>query len=488
MRSWLPFRGFFLFSLLFSAGMLTGCGGGAGGQATPPSGGSQPVPQPTASSAALVAGDDWTTYAHDESRTAVEALQTGISKSTVAKLAVKWQWKSPAGFIASPVVSQGTVYVADDAGYVTALDSNTGAVRWQHFISGGMVLTPTLQDGMLFVGTHDSSSGSATSVFAALDPSTGNTIWQVTVPGGIRSSPIFVNGKVYVGVALGDPPEFCHPGGIYVYDEMTGAPSVVWLTSPQSNPDGGAVWAPLSYDGTRIVTGTGNTCNSWPKTADAIVSLNSQGTLLWADQTGTPWSDDDIGGGTAIVGATGFVTGKDGNLYAVNLSDGTLAWSRPLGAPEGLGGIATPSVKDGIIIASGGWLEEPEKADPPGGILAGVSTSGNILWSRQTQYSVMSYVARTNDVALTPIDYSFDAIDPATGATLWSFPTPAAFESGAAVVQSGIYIGDLAGNLYAFALAETTTAANAANRRLAARRRLVGASMHPTIPKYCKRF
>lgn len=471
----------FIALLLFSM-LLASCGGA--GPSLPQS----HTPEPTATATPQnpeIVGDDWVTYAHDEQRTGVESLDTGLNSSTVNRLSVKWSYKSPGPFVASPIAAGGAVYVADKLGNVTALDAATGSVRWKHYFSGGIAMTPALQDGLLFIATHDASSGSATSIFAALDPATGNVLWQQTLNGGVKSSPVFINGYVYVGLSLGDPPAFCHAGGIYVFNERTGAPGPVWLTDP-GTADGGAVWAPLSYDGTRIVFGTGNTCNRWPATADAIIAMTPGGVTQWAIPTGTVWYDDDVGGGTVLSGNNGYVTGKNGLLYALDLQTGAVLWSKGLGAPDELGGIGTPSLKDNVLVVNGGWEHDRSVTDPPGGILDGITTSGTLLWTVETNYPVLSYVARTQDIALGGLDNSLVAFNPQTGKSLWSFAFPATLEAGPVIVSSGVYAADLAGNVYAFSLASTTTAARARNAKYATLRPLQGGQYHPAIPAYCK--
>jgi outer membrane protein assembly factor BamB len=98
-----------------------------------------PSAAPTAFPTEPGAVDDWTMFAHDNARTGFEAQNTGM--------------------------------------------------------------TPTLDAGVLFVGTHV-----APGTFDALDAATGAVRWSATLPGAIHGEPLVLNGVVYVGDASGDPP------------------------------------------------------------------------------------------------------------------------------------------------------------------------------------------------------------------------------------------------------------------------------------------
>ena len=471
---------------------LAACGGSGG--STPATQSPTPTPGPLLGSEgpanpsfelpvpSLAQGDDWTTYAHDTYRTGFEAAPTGATQANVAKMALQWTFKSSYEFLASPIVSSGTVYVVDINGNLTALDAKTGTVKWQRQLGYSVAMTPSIYDGVLFVGTHNAP----TSQLTALDPLTGNILWQQSVPGGLQGSPLAVNGTLYVGVGLGDP-GLCRPGGLFTFAEHTGAPGPYWLTeSPADQDDGGGVWGPISYDGSRIVYGTGNTCQNAPKLANAVVAVSPDLATLWSYQTSPALNDDDVGGGVMVLGKNGYVIGKTGFLYAFDLPTGIALWKTNLGAIDGYGGHATPSYTEGTLIVSGGY-PVPATGAPgqvPTGTLYGLGQNGGVKWKITAHYPpASSYVATTPDLAFAELDNSIQALEPSSGKTLWSYTTLGNFSGGPAITQSGLFAADLSGTVYAFGISSSSSSSQRRGQAGAIR----GFSKYkPTMPPYCK--
>lgn len=444
-------------------GGASSSGGGSGGPFLAPTA----APAPSLSPAGYT-GDDWNTLGHDMQRTGYDTLPNPITKSTAANLKLRWSYTfpndSPNGaqtqFFASPIVVNGIVYVLPIDDKLAAFDAKTGAMLWQTTLvpqqpEAAAFLTPSLYDGLLFAGTY-----TVPGVLVAVDPVTHNVIWQSSAPpGALRSAPIAVNGNVFVGSADGDAPD-CTPGGVYAYNEQSGQGATDWLTSPTAADsgftDGGAVWGPITFTGSSIVFGTGNTCFNNSPNGDAIVSTTIAQSTQWAVKTESDSSagDDDVGSGVLDVGGVGYASAKNGWLYAINLSSGKLLWSESLGAPDGYGGFAMPGYVDGTLFASRGFTTNPYATTlaNPGGMLFGLTPQGQIKWSIASNSILLGQVVGVNDVAFAEIDNSINAVDPATGNILWTYATQGDFESSPAIVPSGLFVTDLSGTIYAFGL------------------------------------
>lgn len=99
----------------------------------------------------------------------------------------------------TPVVRQGRVYVATDAG-VTVLDAESGE-RLRRFETDGPVrATPVLRDGVLVVGDHGvSEDDEYTARLYAFDVESGERRWTHEFDAAIEASPAVTEEMVYVG-------------------------------------------------------------------------------------------------------------------------------------------------------------------------------------------------------------------------------------------------------------------------------------------------
>ncbi len=454
------------------ATVLAGCGGG-GGQSALPATKSSPTPAaavaPIANkSPALVvpstvpagsATDDWTTFAHDFMRSGYQPQNTGINEQNVSKLAPRWLYQAGAEIDATPLVSKGVVYIAVEDGTVRALSAQSGALLWTQSLGAPIRMTPTLDNGLLFVGTYKPPA-----TFAALNASNGAVVWKAQMQGCIRGEPVVTGGRVFEGESCGDPPE-CNTGGVHAYDEQSGNLIWTWNTSPVPN-DGGAVWGPMSFDGTNLYFGTGNICYMNTVNAQTVVSLTTSGKQRWVMNGGAVGVDDDFGGGTMLNNGQIFVTGKDANLYDIDASAGTTYWFKPISSVNGFGSIGTPTTNGTIVISSTGNHTVPQPLVYPGGGLIGFDQTGTIKWQINTQLPIPGYAAMTNNgIAFANLDTAVTAIDAPSGNVLWTYNGPASFYASPVVVPSGVYTADAAGNVYAFGLPASVTESAARRSR-----------------------
>jgi outer membrane protein assembly factor BamB len=450
-------------------GLLCACGGGGGGGGVPQTPRSTPTP-------AVGGNDDWITYAHDYARSGQQVQNTGITSSNIQNLKLKWSTPLNEAVFSSPVVYGGYVIVATHTtGTVYALDTKTGKIVWTQNLGGQVRMTPTIADGLVIVGTHLFTSDASGNVFPAasalyaLNLTTGTVNWKTNLPGTVRSDPAVMNGTIYEGVSGGDPPT-CLQGGMFAFDELSGAIKWRWIVDPTPQ-DGGSAWSPVSTDGAHVVFGTGNTCGATPSTvANGIVALNADGSIAWNLQSANAVTDDDTGGGVLMHGGIAYALNKNGTLYATNAGNGELVWKKYLGAPDGAGGIATATT-DGTYIfipthtpsssaqarrtESKTFFSRPETAVPSGapqGALYALDMNGNVKWSVQSQARQSGYVALADGMAFVDLDDRILALNPQNGSTLWSYRASGLINASPVVVPSGIYTVDSNGVVYKFGL------------------------------------
>jgi outer membrane protein assembly factor BamB len=100
---------------------------------------------------------------------------------------------SPLSFNA---VHNGSVFIADSAGYVYCFEASSGTLRWETKVGGDCdISSPTLSGGLLFIGTRDGADGA----LLALSEMTGKILWRYTVGSSITAPPSVANGMMFCG-------------------------------------------------------------------------------------------------------------------------------------------------------------------------------------------------------------------------------------------------------------------------------------------------
>jgi len=130
--------------------------------------------------------------------------------SSQAAAAVLWSTLTGGAVDSSPTVVNGIVYVGSDDGSVYAMNATTGQIVWKTDTGAAVDSSPTLVSGTIYVGADNG--------LYAIAASTGQILWKTTVA-AFNSSPTVVNGVVYVGGT----------DGFYAVDANTGA--VIWKTN-----------------------------------------------------------------------------------------------------------------------------------------------------------------------------------------------------------------------------------------------------------------
>src|SRR3954451_3447123 len=310
-----------------------------------------------------LSGDAWPGLDQASTREA----QGEIERSNVSQLKEAWALPAKAqstygAYAASPVISNGVIYMQDLESNVQAVDLETGEVLWT-FKSESATQGPNgvvVGDGKVFGAT-------SFEVFA-LDQETGKKLWSVPVaesPLAIDMAPGYQSGLVYVSTVPVNVSSEYQGGGVgtlWALDGQTGkkvwhfdtVPKSLWGNKKENS--GGGLWYPPSFDGKgSMYFGTGNPV-PYPGTAsepwgssrpgpnlytDSMVKLDAKtGKMAWYYQQ-TPhdvydWDFQNSpiltkGGGREL--AIG--SGKSGIVTAVDMKTGKPVWSTPVGRHSG---------------------------------------------------------------------------------------------------------------------------------------------------------
>lgn len=228
-----------------------------------------------------------------------------------------------AGFDGYPAVDGSVVYVTCDAGSVYALNTGDGSLKWHTALPNKadyIYAAPAVANGLVYV-----SVGGVDDELLALDAATGKTRWSVTGVGEFDGTPLAANGTVYVGGGL----------TLYAVNATTGARRWSFLTT------GDILTRPAVGNGV-VYVGSGD------ETVYAVDA--TAGKERWHFATSGKALPPAFSTGAAVTldNATLYVGSQGGTLYALNATDGTPTWQRALPAAID----APVAVADGAVFAT----------------------------------------------------------------------------------------------------------------------------------------
>ena len=312
------------------------------------------VTMAAAGPAAAVTPTDWTAYLGGPAHTSVSA-DPAITPSSTASLSLKWQFNI--GFVSSPIVADGSIFVGSSAGWFYKINALNGALQKKAFL-GFQPKRTCLAFGFASTATvaRDPSTGLDTVYVAApdgylhaFDAATLTPKWRaaIAIPSTKVndyfqwSSPTVVDGRIYVGISSNCDMPLVR-GGIAEYRQATGKKIASFSTVPKGAV-GGSVWSSVAVDSAGdVYATTGNGPGpSLRYDSDSILKLSPALKLLARFQVPKAQitADGDFGGSptlftTRINGAVAQLVGacnKNGRYYALRRSSMKVVWTRRIG-------------------------------------------------------------------------------------------------------------------------------------------------------------
>jgi outer membrane protein assembly factor BamB len=230
----------------------------------------------------------------------------------------------------SPAVVNGTVYVADESGEVTALSETTGRTIWSKNVGATINSGLTVAAGLIIVGDD-------IGVVHALPVDGGAERWHFSANSAVHSAAAVLDGVAYVGST---------DGHLYAIDMEAGT-SRWQRTVMTAGPIGRALAASVG----RIFVGSGG---ATPNDGGTLQAYDATGSLTWSQRmepgnTSTP----SIADGRVFVsgGLDGTATGAH-DLYAFDEATGNPVWPNPFRAPSGKT-LLIGAVAGGLVFALG---------------------------------------------------------------------------------------------------------------------------------------
>ena len=254
-------------------------------------------------------------------------LGQGLSRIWTAKVTGA---NPRARLAASPVMSDGRIYVVDTTARVTAFDANTGAQIWSNALEIEKDGKPSrFGGGVSATGTNVFATNGVGDV-ASLAADTGALVWKKRPAGPLRGAPTLSNGNVYV---------MTQDNQVYALRQSDG--EAQWNEAGPVSASGiFGVGAPAAAQGT-IIAGYSS--------GELAAYRYENGRSLWSDTLSrTAMSTSvstltDIDADPVIDRGRVFALGKGGRMASYELVSGQRIWE------INIAGISTP-------VTSGEWV------------------------------------------------------------------------------------------------------------------------------------
>jgi polyvinyl alcohol dehydrogenase (cytochrome) len=419
------------------------------------------------------------------------AAQAGLTAAQVPQLKLKWAFGFPdaTSAWAQPTIAGGRLFVGSQNGTVYSLDAASGCIAWTFSAHGGVrasvIIGPLRRRGGPGRGPTEAAYVADQQGYVyALDASNGRLLWSRRVDDHplvrLTGSPTLFAGRVYVPTSSyeegGKPPGYScctFRGSVVALEAATG--EQVWKSytiqqrptllrayadgSEAWGPSGGGIWSSPTIDAKRgaLYVAAGNSYSGPPQaTTDAVLAFDLKtGALRWAHQltptdlfgcvageincADRPGPDFDFGASPALATAPGgrdlIVIGqKSGLAYALDPArKGEQVWRYRASAGSGLGGIQWGTAVDATLAY---FPVSDIYSAAPGGLHAVKLSTGERVWhtpppppvcgkpGRACSGAQFSAVTVIPGIVFSPSnDGAVRAYSTTDGAIVWTFDT-----------------------------------------------------------------
>jgi polyvinyl alcohol dehydrogenase (cytochrome) len=315
---------------------------------------------------------NWAQYLYSSRHSSDNHAAKSITPANASQLKLAWKFTPSTaqgsglkGFLSSPTVYNGAIYIGARNGYFYAINESTGAIIWQRFI--GYVTHKTCgPQGFVSTATvaPDPSTGNPTiyvygpsGYLYAMNTANGTDVWppaKVAIPSTTKndyfawSSPLVFGGNVYVGISSQCDRPLVR-AGLDRFSQATGTLEKTFWTTP-AGTRGSSIWSSPATDGSAVYVTTGNGAKNSKSKGFAIIRIGlplAHQLGIWTVPAAERVTDSDFGGSpgiwTASIGGTPTemvgACNKNGIFYALRASDLSAGpvWQSQIGNPYPMG-------------------------------------------------------------------------------------------------------------------------------------------------------
>ena len=335
---------------------------------------------------------------------------------------VKWKFHTGGMLTGSPTVAQGVVYVGSADGNLYAVDAESGALKWKFETKSRVPSTPAVSGKMVYFAAYDGN-------FYALDAATGTVRWKVQTGGERRFAGKHLHGTQPVAETMPDP-----------FDSFLSSPAVANGMVYFGSGDGNIYSLNATSGALNWKFKTGDVVHASPAVADGTVFVGSwdsyfyaldaaSGREKWKFKTGEDheiYNQVGIQSSAAVVGGMVYFGCRDAHLYALDENTGEKKWAY---SANGSWVVGSPAVKDGLVFFPTSDSSTLFAADAKSGQIV-KSTKFNhwYLYSSPAIAGGVVYIGTTQG--------KLAAIDLASLTPVWSFETEGFKKNGATYVKA----------------------------------------------------
>ncbi len=161
----------------------------------------QKSPLPPETAMPSPSAEDWHMFMYD-----LDFSGRSPDKTLIPPLKLLWKFKTGGPLHASPVVTNGTLYIGSTDGKLYALDAKKWDIKWFFDAQSSIRNSASVLGKYVYVNTRDNRC-------YALNADTGEKVWEFKSKGWMDSAPIVADGNVYIGA---------FPSKIYQLNARTG--------------------------------------------------------------------------------------------------------------------------------------------------------------------------------------------------------------------------------------------------------------------------
>lgn len=327
------------------------------------------------------------------------ALEVRVKAGGVQPL---WTFQCEDEVRSSPTVVDGVLYVGSYDSNLWALDAKTGELVWKYPTEGGIASSPCVWRDLVIVGSEDR-------LLYAVFVHNGRIAWTCPTQGRVRSSPRVAMEHVFFG-----------SDDRHVYNVSARSGRVVW----KFEAVGPVRSSPTIVDEVIYVGSEDH----------YVYALNIQdGSVKWKFRTNRAvLSSPTFFEGLVLIGS------MDWNLYALDASSGWAVWRYRTSGYV----ISTPAVDAELGLAFVGSAD--------GHMYAVDLRTGRVTWKYATEDQVVSSPALFEGaVYFGSVDGHLYSLDARSGELRWRYKTEGMVVSSPAVVDGVVYIGSTDHRIYA---------------------------------------